>query len=791
MKNSNNVIYLFKYSAKLYALAFISLFSISVYSGDILINPGAGLNDLTPVTPVGGNTGTTLGEQRTIVFQAAADRWEEILQIDVDIIVDASFVSLDCTTFSGVLGAAGPLSIAFDFDNAPLASTLFVIAEALNLSGTTSTDSSIEAFFNDDVGTPGCLDSSGWYYGLDGNGPANEIDFLEVVLHELAHGLGVTNFVGQNGARPNIGGVPFNDIFMVNLRDLTLGQNWPDLTNAERAASSINDTNLVWSGTEVQRFSNVAFQGFNSGMAQMFAPTSFAQGSSVSHFDTDIFFNTTVDNITGFNELMEPERTGSFELFLTAALMSDIGWTVILDTDNDGIANVSDPFPFSALDTDSDGVGDGIDSEPNNPNICGLNVDGDNFDDCASGVNDPSADGDADADLVPDTTDTEVNNPNVCGLNVDGDDFDDCASGVNDPSADGDADADLVADGDDSEPNNSAICGLNVDGDDFDDCASGVNDPSADGDADADLVPDTTDTEVNNPNVCGLNVDGDAFDDCASGVNNPLADGDADADLVPDTTDTDDNNPNICGLNIDGDNFDDCASGVNDPLADGDADADLVPDLIDSNDNNPNICGLNVDGDAFDDCASGVNNPLADGDADADLVPDTTDTEVNNPNVCGLNVDGDAFDDCASGVNDPLADGDADADLVPDATDTDDDNPNICGLNVDGDAFDDCVSGTNDPLADGDFDADGLADTVDADDDNDGVSDADEIALNTDPLDPNDFIDETAPVVTAPGNMTFAATDSNGTSSTGLNIMILLASATAVDNVDGVYYRYY
>ena len=33
---------------------------------------GTGLNDPTPVAPVGGNTGTTLGQQRLIVFQQAA-----------------------------------------------------------------------------------------------------------------------------------------------------------------------------------------------------------------------------------------------------------------------------------------------------------------------------------------------------------------------------------------------------------------------------------------------------------------------------------------------------------------------------------------------------------------------------------------------------------------------------------------------------------------------------------------------------------------------------------------------
>ena len=37
--------------------------------------PGVGFNDPTPVAPVGGNSGTTLGAQRLIAFQAAAQQW--------------------------------------------------------------------------------------------------------------------------------------------------------------------------------------------------------------------------------------------------------------------------------------------------------------------------------------------------------------------------------------------------------------------------------------------------------------------------------------------------------------------------------------------------------------------------------------------------------------------------------------------------------------------------------------------------------------------------------------------
>ena len=48
--------------------------------------PGEGFNDPTPVEPVGQNPGVTLGEQRLIVFQFAADLWGSLLESDVEIV---------------------------------------------------------------------------------------------------------------------------------------------------------------------------------------------------------------------------------------------------------------------------------------------------------------------------------------------------------------------------------------------------------------------------------------------------------------------------------------------------------------------------------------------------------------------------------------------------------------------------------------------------------------------------------------------------------------------------------
>jgi hypothetical protein len=58
---------------------------------------GVGFNDPTPAAPVGGNAGTTLGQQRLNAFQAAANVWGATLDSTVTIVVFATMEPLTCT----------------------------------------------------------------------------------------------------------------------------------------------------------------------------------------------------------------------------------------------------------------------------------------------------------------------------------------------------------------------------------------------------------------------------------------------------------------------------------------------------------------------------------------------------------------------------------------------------------------------------------------------------------------------------------------------------------------------
>jgi hypothetical protein len=211
---------------------------------------GTGLFDPTPVAPVGGNPGTTLGAQRANVYLYGAQIWGATLDSPVTIFVLARFRPLGCTPTSGTLGSAGTTFVHANFANAPVADVWYPTALADALAGVDLAPGNFDIVsnFNSRIDDdPSCLTGRKWYYGFDHNAGI-DLDFLNVVAHEIAHGLGFANFVNEaTGA--NFAGR--SDVYSVSTLDTTTNLTWDQMTDAERAASAVNDRRVVWSGNAV------------------------------------------------------------------------------------------------------------------------------------------------------------------------------------------------------------------------------------------------------------------------------------------------------------------------------------------------------------------------------------------------------------------------------------------------------------------------------------------------------------------------------------------------------------
>lgn len=224
------------------ALAFIGLSAGNTFADEaqfVIVNinaPGVGFNDPTPAAPVGGNPGTTLGEQRLIAFEHAAAIWSARLDSSVPIRIRAQFVALG----PGVLGSAGPVTVSRDFPNAPLAGTWFHSALANKLAG-------VDLIAGSDDINANFSTNFNFYLGLDNNHGAQN-DLVAVLLHEFAHGLGFSQFASL--ANGNLfGGLP--DAYNTKLLDLNTGLTWPQMTNAQRLASATSFGRVVWNGAFV------------------------------------------------------------------------------------------------------------------------------------------------------------------------------------------------------------------------------------------------------------------------------------------------------------------------------------------------------------------------------------------------------------------------------------------------------------------------------------------------------------------------------------------------------------
>ena len=307
--------------------------------------PGVGFDDPTPVAPAGGNPAATLGEARLRALEFAAGLWAEQLESPVPIEIAVRFEPLGGTPTFATLGLGGPADVYRDFAGAPQPATWYPAALANRLAGVDldgGTGPDLEVVFNLDVDGPEALGPGRFYYGLDGHPPAGDASFVQVALHEIAHGLGFTSQLNlATGARL----LGYDDIYMSWVERVgAVPADLPSMSNAERLDALRSAPELRWVGPRLAEAAAALAAGADAqGLVELHAPPQITT-STLHHFATAL----------EPDDVMEPfYAEGAWDLTLARALLADLGWAappgcVASGSPEFGIVLVDDAIPAGA-----------------------------------------------------------------------------------------------------------------------------------------------------------------------------------------------------------------------------------------------------------------------------------------------------------------------------------------------------------------------------------------------------------------------------------------------------------
>jgi len=224
-------------------------------------------------------------EEARNAFQYAVDIWSRTIKSDVTIRVFANWSFLDNVT---TLAFVTPTEVK-NFSGSPNKDLWYPVTLAEKLAQkdiNPTTEADIVATFNSR--------RTDWYFGTDGNCPADKMDLVSVVLHELGHGLGFSGtfrvsssngFYGSNDGQPKI-----YDNYLKN----GLGQYLLEFQSGTLALANQITSNSVTFASPVARKLSAT-----SADPRIFAPNPYEGGSSISHVDQGTYENT-------INALMTP-----------------------------------------------------------------------------------------------------------------------------------------------------------------------------------------------------------------------------------------------------------------------------------------------------------------------------------------------------------------------------------------------------------------------------------------------------------------------------------------------------
>ncbi|MFW5756668.1 MAG: T9SS type A sorting domain-containing protein [Tangfeifania sp.] len=209
-------------------------------------------------------------------FEYAVSIWESLISSRVTIHVKAEWKPIS----GGVLALSRPAMFYEGFDGALVDNVYYPVTLVEKLSG-------------EDV-NPGqpdiiCSFSSDfqWYFGTDGNTPSSKYDFVTSVLHELAHGLGISGFLEDENGR----GYFDNDRNLPSIYDYYLFNQFNQQISDKSIFSSPSTDLHKQLTSDNLKLRSVETNNNGADIGRVFAPSYWSAGASVYHMH-----NATTDN---------------------------------------------------------------------------------------------------------------------------------------------------------------------------------------------------------------------------------------------------------------------------------------------------------------------------------------------------------------------------------------------------------------------------------------------------------------------------------------------------------------
>ena len=263
-------------------------------------------------------------------FSYAVSVWATMINSTVPIRINACWANLGS---SSILGYSWSNSIR-NFTGAPQSNTWYSYSLADALAGSDLDPAKPDTYITYNNGFA-------WYFGTDGSTPSGQHDFVSVVMHEMGHGL---NFSGQMSyGSSRCGGASYGcwgggtgspgiyDRFTENGAGEAL-LNTSLFPNPSAAlGSQLTSNNLYFDGPNA----NAANGGSR---VKIYAPSTWAPGSSYSHLDYSTFRSTVhrmmVYALPSASSIHDP---GS----VTMGLLKDLGWNTTTNNPVPAISGLS------------------------------------------------------------------------------------------------------------------------------------------------------------------------------------------------------------------------------------------------------------------------------------------------------------------------------------------------------------------------------------------------------------------------------------------------------------------